>query len=68
MGGCLVRGPQTRGMGNTADGDLDAWPSSLQKLLLAYPDMEIVIPGHGDPGNAELIERTIEMARQHPPR
>ena len=61
FGGCMVKTTGAKGLGNTKEADLDAWPGSLRKLFDAYPEAEIVIPGHGPQGGRELIEHTINL-------
>ena len=58
VGGCLVRSLETNSMGNTADGDIEEWPRSIQSVETAHPDISIVVPGHGLPGNADLLKHT----------
>lgn len=60
-GGCLVRSVGSTSRGNIADADLEAWPRSIQALLDAYPDVEIVLPGHGESGGRELLTHTLQL-------
>ncbi len=60
-GGCLVRSTGSTSRGNVADADLEAWPGSIQVLLKAYPEVNIVLPGHGKPGGRELLEHTLRL-------
>ena len=60
--GCLVKELNSKGLGNTADGDLTAYPVTLDKVLQKYPDAKFVIPGHGAVGGIELIRHTKELA------
>ncbi|MGE0045596.1 MAG: MBL fold metallo-hydrolase, partial [Hyphomonadaceae bacterium] len=49
-GGCMVR-PLAMGLGNTADGDLAAYPVSVARLNARYlARARIVVPGHGETG------------------
>lgn len=59
--GCLVKGVNAKGLGNTVDGDLKAYPSTIEKVLHKFPDAKIVIPGHGTVGGIELIRHTKEL-------
>ena len=61
FGGCMVKALSAKGLGNTADADLDIWPKTIQKVLDKYPDAKIVIPGHGEFGGVELLKHTIEI-------
>jgi metallo-beta-lactamase class B len=48
-------------IGNTADGDLTAYPATLDKLITIFPEAKHVIPGHGRWGGTELIRHTREL-------
>lgn len=61
FGGCLVKAADAKTLGNTAEADLAAWPATLANLKSTYPDARIIVPGHGDPGGPELIERTLKL-------
>ena len=61
FGGCLVKGIRWKGLGYTADADLDEWPQTLKKLLQMFPQAKIVIPGHGDYGSLNLIQHTLGL-------
>jgi glyoxylase-like metal-dependent hydrolase (beta-lactamase superfamily II) len=61
FGGCMVRAHP--GLGNTADADLAHWAMTAE----AAGDLgaRIVVPGHGDPGGAELLTQTAAAVREH---
>ncbi|MEN6337293.1 MAG: subclass B1 metallo-beta-lactamase [Phycisphaerales bacterium] len=61
FGGCLIKSMDAESLGNTADGDLQAYPQTLGKVKAAYPNAKIVVPGHGDWGGPELIDHTIKL-------
>ena len=61
--GCMVKSLSSRNPGNTADGDLKAYPVTLGKLLKRYRDARIVIPGHGEAGGYELITHTMDLLK-----
>ncbi len=61
FGGCLIKSIDSKTMGNLSDANLDIWPGSLKKLLDRYPDMEVVVPGHGDWGKRELILHSLRL-------
>ena len=63
FGGCMVRSAGSVGLGNTADGDVEAWPDTILMVMKEYPDAEIVIPGHGQPGGQELLQHTYNLLR-----
>ncbi len=61
--GCMVKSIDSNNLGNTTDGDLNAYPQTIQKLKAKFPDAKIVIPGHGACGGIELIEHTLKLAQ-----
>jgi metallo-beta-lactamase class B len=65
FGGCLLKSQDSSSLGNTADGDLAAYPTTLQKVRVAYRRARIVVPGHGDWGGPELIDHTLKLCRQN---
>lgn len=60
FGGCLVK-PEGGNKGNLSDADTLKWSQSVRNVLLKFPDSEIVIPGHGQPGGPRLLEYTIAL-------
>jgi len=64
FGGCMVRDLRTRGLGNTADGDIREYPNTIRKVMEEYEDARIVIPGHGQFGGVELLKHTLYLATQ----
>lgn len=62
--GCMVKCLGSGNLGNTADGDLNAYPGTLGRLLDRFPGAKVVIPGHGPYGGMELIRHTLTMAKQ----
>jgi len=61
--GCLVKEISSKGLGNTVDGDLKAYPETIDKVLHKFKDAKIVIPGHGAYGGIELIRHTKELLK-----
>jgi metallo-beta-lactamase class B len=59
--GCMVKSLDSKDLGNTADGDLTAYPQTINKLIDKFPMAKIVIPGHGQFGGIELIRHTKEL-------
>lgn len=60
--GCMIKSTDSKDLGNTADGDLEAYPKTIDKLIKRFPTAKIVIPGHGQSGGLELIKHTRELA------
>lgn len=67
FGGCLIKSLDSQSLGNTADGDLAAYPITLRKVQAAYPQAKIVVPGHGHWGGPELIGHTLGLCPQDGP-
>ncbi|PZX50152.1 subclass B1 metallo-beta-lactamase [Algoriphagus chordae] len=60
FGGCMIKALGA-GNGNLEDANVAAWPLTVSKVKLAFPETNIVIPGHGNIGGTELLDYTIEM-------
>jgi hypothetical protein len=37
--------------------------AAVAKVKARYPDARVVVPSHGVPGGAELLDHTIALAR-----
>jgi metallo-beta-lactamase class B len=64
FGGCLVRSAEASNLGNIADAVVAEWDHTVSKIVDAYPDIELIIPGHGSPGGKELLTHTIELVEK----
>ena len=65
----LREGWLAKNLGNVADADLAAWPASLERTRGQFPQMRIVVPGHGLPGGPDLLTHTRELlSEQSAPR
>ncbi|MCW5909970.1 MAG: subclass B1 metallo-beta-lactamase [Cyclobacteriaceae bacterium] len=67
FGGCLVK-EVGAGKGNLEDADTVAWSGTIVKLKAKYPEVKVVIPGHGKTGGVELLDYTEQLfqAANHP--
>jgi glyoxylase-like metal-dependent hydrolase (beta-lactamase superfamily II) len=61
-GGCPVRAAGATSLGNVADADVAQYAASMRRVAERYPEAELVVPGHGAPGGAELVRNTIDVA------
>lgn len=61
--GCIVKSLNSGNLGNTADGDINAYSLTIEKLISKFPEAKIVVPGHGMPGGIELIRHTQNLAK-----
>jgi metallo-beta-lactamase class B len=64
FGGCAVKEADAKGLGNVADADVSAWPTSLERVRLRFPEASIVVPGHGRPGGPKLLTHTQALLRE----
>ncbi|PKN91802.1 MAG: hypothetical protein CVU44_17995 [Chloroflexi bacterium HGW-Chloroflexi-6] len=62
FGGCMILGGEQ--VGNVSDADLVNWPDAVRSLKQF--EVEIVVPGHGDRLDADLIEHTITLLSSQP--
>lgn len=65
FGGCFIKSLQSKNLGNTEDAVISAWPNSIEKVLARYPDIQIVVPGHGKVGDVSLLKHTQALALQN---
>jgi len=59
--GCMIKSLASINLGNTADGDLKAYPSTIDQVADKFPMAKIVIPGHGKFGGMDLVIHTKEL-------
>lgn len=60
FGGCLIK-EMNATKGNLEDANEANWSETVQKLKQTYPELRIIIPGHGKIGGTELLEYTIQL-------
>ena len=64
FGGCQVKS-YGASKGNLSDADTLVWPKNVQAIQAAYPRVQLIIPGHGDPGGIPLLEYTQKLFSRH---
>jgi metallo-beta-lactamase class B len=60
FGGCLIKEMQAS-KGYLGDANLKDWSATVDKIRKAYPQVQLVVPGHGAPGNKKLLDYTISL-------
>jgi metallo-beta-lactamase class B len=60
FGGCLIKSKGAK-KGNLEDANIKEWSTTVSKIKEKYPDVKIVIPGHGAYGKQELLDYTISL-------
>lgn len=62
VGGCLLRANEVNSIGWIGDADTEKWALSVQKVQEKFPNVKLVIPGHGEMGeNSSIITHTMEV-------
>jgi len=60
FGGCLVKSLGAS-KGYLGDANTDEWSATVEKIQKEFPDLSLVIPGHGKSGGKELLEYTRQL-------
>jgi metallo-beta-lactamase class B len=60
FGGCLIKEMDAT-KGYLGDANVTAWSSTVEKIKQAYPQVKIVVPGHGAHGDQKLLDYTINL-------
>ncbi len=60
FGGCMIKSLNAR-KGNLADANVLVWSKTVSKIKEKYPNVQVVIPGHGKHGDQSLLEYTIAL-------
>lgn len=60
FGGCLIKElGATKGF--LGDANVDDWSATVQLVKKTYPNVKIVVPGHGAYGDQQLLDYTINL-------
>jgi len=62
FGGCLIK-ELDAGKGYLGDANVTDWSNTVEKVKKEYPNVKIIIPGHGEYGNKKLLDYTIKLFR-----
>jgi metallo-beta-lactamase class B len=60
FGGCLIK-ELNAGKGYLGDANVADWSATVEKVKKDYPDVKIIVPGHGQYGNKKLLDYTIKL-------
>ena len=60
FGGCMIK-EQGAGVGFLGDANVSMWPNTVASVRSTFPEIKLVIPGHGNVGGQELFDYTIEL-------
>lgn len=62
FGGCLIKELKAS-KGYLGDANVAEWSGTVEKVKMEYPDVKIIVPGHGAFGNKKLLDYTIKLFR-----
>jgi metallo-beta-lactamase class B len=60
FGGCLIK-ELDASKGYLGDANVTDWSSTVEKVRKEYPNVKIIVPGHGEYGNQKLLDYTINL-------
>lgn len=60
FGGCLIK-KVGASKGYVGDANLAEWSNTVRQIKSKFPETEIVVPGHGNWGDQQLFDYTIEL-------
>ena len=60
FGGCLIKELKA-GKGYLGDANVAEWSNTVAKVKAQYPNVKIVVPGHGNYGDKKLLDYTIKL-------
>ena len=60
FGGCLIK-ELDASKGYLGDANVTAWSGTVEKIKKEFPNVKIVVPGHGEYGNNKLLDYTINL-------
>ena len=62
FGGCFVKSLGNNHLGYTGDAVISEWSNSIQNVIVRFPDIKLVVPGHGKVGDVSLLTHTQKLA------
>lgn len=63
FGGCLIKSIGAS-KGFLGDANVAEWSQTVSDIKSKYPNAAIVVPGHGESGNSELLDYTIGLFKE----
>lgn len=60
FGGCLIK-ELGASKGYLGDATVADWSGTVEKVKKGYPNVKIIVPGHGEYGNKKLLDYTIKL-------
>ncbi|POY39371.1 subclass B1 metallo-beta-lactamase [Solitalea longa] len=66
-GGCFVKSTESPDLGNVADADVKAWPTSVKNVMKKCPAPRFIIPGHFSWENPKSLDYTLQLLKDYKP-
>jgi len=63
FGGCFLKSLKSKNLGNTQDAFLNDWATSIHNVINQYPQIKIVVPGHGKIGDKNILQHTQQLIK-----
>lgn len=60
FGGCLIK-ELGANKGFLGDANVNSWSNTVENVKKRFPNAKIVVPGHGEYGNVDLLDYTINL-------
>lgn len=60
FGGCLIK-ELDASKGYLGDATIAEWSPTVERIKKEYPNLKIVVPGHGEHGDGRLLDYTIQL-------
>jgi metallo-beta-lactamase class B len=60
FGGCLIK-ELDAGKGYLGDANVADWSGTVERVKKEYPNVKIIVPGHGEYGNKKILDYTINL-------
>jgi metallo-beta-lactamase class B len=60
FGGCLLKELDAT-KGYLGDANVADWSSTVEKIKKEYPNIKVIVPGHGEQGDSKLLDYTIQL-------
>ena len=64
FGGCLIKELNAT-KGYLGDANVPEWSNTVQKIKQQYPNIKMVVPGHGEIGGSDLLDYTIKLFKSN---
>jgi metallo-beta-lactamase class B len=60
FGGCLIK-ELDASKGYLGDATIAEWSRTVERIKKEYPNLKMVVPGHGEQGDSKLLDYTIQL-------